>query len=318
MWLLIAAVASLQAQTQRFDQYTFVTPAGYSLLEQRREVMMYGKVDAQKRFYCQILLYRSQPTTGTPEGDFQKEWKEAVEASFRPKAKPATSAFAFPNAGNSFFGLSATTDTNGKPALTSLWVVRFPARYVGVVFNGPSEESVAACSGDAVKLAGSIQMSAAAPGPAGAPAPAAVPAPAGAAAGSVVGVWEMVVPTRSSVRYNPMTKRYDYDRFATMRQFRNVHQFRFEGNGTYVYDLTGYDPDKNQRFRILERGTYKVVGGAIQFQPREISEGRSAVGDQPALTPRATPAAHARNFRMTAAGLQLQAGNAWDSYAAVR
>lgn len=314
MGLLIAALISLQAQTQRFDQFTFAPPAGYSLAEQRSEVMAYAKIDAQKRFYCQILVYRSQPTTGTPEGDFQKEWKEAVEVSFRPKAKPAASAFAFPNAAQSYFGLSATTDSNGKPALTSLWVVRFPARYVGVVFNGPSEEAVAACSGDAVKLAGSIQMSGAAPAPVAPPAP----APAAAPAGSVVGVWELVVPTRSSVRYNSTTRGYDYDRFATMRQFRNVHQFRFEGNGTYVYDRTGYDWDKNQRFRILERGTYKVVGGAIQFQPREISEGRSPAGEQPALTPRATPAAHSRNFRMTAAGLQLQAGNGWDSYAAVR
>ncbi len=148
--LLIATLVSLYAQTQRFDQFPFAPPAGYSLAEQKAEVMAYAKIDAQKRFYCQILVYRAQPTTGAPEGDFQKEWKEAVEVSFRPKAKPAGSAFAFPNAAHSYFGLSATTDSNGRPALTSLWVVRFPARYVGVVFNGPSEEAVVACSGDAV------------------------------------------------------------------------------------------------------------------------------------------------------------------------
>lgn len=303
--LCFVILAALRAQPQRFDQFTFTPPAGYSVSEQKRDRIGYAKIDSQKRFYCQIVVYSSQPTTGTPEGDFQKEWKEAVEVAFRPKAKPATRPFALPKAANSYFGLSATTDNNGNPAITSLWVVRFPARYVGVIFNVPSEEAVAACQGDATSVAASIQLEAGA-------------TTVTAASGSPVGHWERVVQTRMSVRSNRTTGGYDYDRFATMRQFMDVHQFRLDANGTYVYELAGFDHNKSERYRVVERGTFKVNGGTIQFQPREISEGRAPSGQEPSLSPRQTPAAHSRNYQLTQAGLQLQAGNGWDTYTAVR
>jgi hypothetical protein len=315
--LFLLAAGSLLAQQQSFDAFTYTPPPGYSQRAHARMVE-FSRVDQQKKYYCQIGIYQAQPSTGSARQDFDAEWKAVVASQFKVAGKVDTRDHKLPNAPESVFGVADATGSNGNKVINTLFVVRFPGRYVGILFNTPNDEAFQACQKDAINMAASVQLT-------GSPAPVAAPAPA-SLPGSPVGTWERVTASQIATRYNPFTKQWESDPVAAMNQFRQVRRFRFEANGQYEFELDAEDYNRSQRSRVFERGTYTIDNGSIRFRPVEMQDGKGPRGQNPPMAKRAVPAGHARKFLIgehpqyqNSAGLQLSANDGgWETYKPVR
>lgn len=319
----ILAGVGLWGQTAAFDAYRYQPPPGYTA-ETKPASVIFSKINQARKYYCQIVIYQAQRSRGSAAADFENEWKAVVLPSFKPTENVAPRNHKLPNAPESIFGVAESTDGNRNKAINTLFVVRFGDRYAGVLFNAPNDEAFQACNKEAVNLAASIQMNgAAAPAPAPAPAP---NAPVTVSGNSPVGRWQRVIASQLATRYNPFSKQWEHDPVAAMNQFRNSYTFDFAANGTYVFTLDGESYNRSERSMVVEKGTWTVANGAIQFKPQSIAEGKGPRGQTPALVQKATPAAHARRFFLgehpqykDSAGLQLQTGDGgWETFKPAR
>lgn len=331
LWVLAAAGMVMQGQVKPGDDYTFEAPAGYQS-RSHATAIEYSKIDQKRQFYCQFALYASQPSQGTTAKDVDAEWAAAVLNQFSLRGEVVTKDLPFPWAPGSVVRGAPTRDRNGNPAVSTLFVLRFPnQRYVGILYNAPHETAFEACQEEASKLATSVRMKGGAAAPAAAapvaPATAGVSgAPGNVASGSVVGMWERVIASQPAGRYNMFTKQWEYDAAAASMQFKQTRRFAFEAGGRYVFELDAEDYNRSERTRVVERGRYTLQNGAIHFQPESIQEGRGPRGSNPGMTTKATPAAHVRRFLVgehpqfrESAGLQLQTGDGgWETYKPAR
>jgi hypothetical protein len=330
-WGLLAV--ALFGQTPPGGDFTFETPAGYQSRSHATSIEMV-RIDQQRRFYCQLAVYASQPSQGSAAKDMETEWNAVVTNQFKVRGDAVTRDLPLPWAAGSLVRGASTTDRNGNPAISTLFVVRFPGnRYVGILYNAPNEAAFEACQNDAMQVVTSLRMKdgAAAPIPAPqpqqAPQPAAISGPPGnPASGSVVGVWERVVASQPAGRYNMFTKQWEYDAAAAMMQFKQTRRFLFDASGRYVFELDAEDYNRSERSRVVEHGRYSVQNGAIHFQPESIQEGKGPRGQNPPLALKGKPAPHVRRFLLgehpqfqNSAGLQLQTGDGgWETYKPAR
>lgn len=310
------------------SDYTYESPSGYQVRSFPMAIEM-SRIDQQRKYYCQIGLYQSQPSQGSAAKDADNEWAAVVTKQFKVRGQVVTKDLPLPWAPESVVRGAETTDGNGKPAISSLFVLRFAnqRRYVGVLFNVPNESALQSCQEEATKVVMSIRMregaAPATPAPAAA-APTLSAGPAGnVASGSPVGVWERVTVSQPAGRYNMITKQWEYNPVAAMSQFKQVRRFAFEAGGRYTWDLDAEDYNRQEHSRVIERGRYAIVqGGAIQFTPESLQDGKAPRGQNVPLTTKATPAGHTRRFLVgehpqykDSAGLQLQNGDgSWETY----
>ncbi len=161
---LFPLLALSLSAAESFDSYTFLPPPGYSP-QRQKSAIVWLKMLQQGRAYCQLSLYTAQPSAPTPAQDVETEWKAAVLPNLRPSAPPATSDWPLPQAPSSQLRRANTIDNNGNKAITSLYVLRFPARYIGAVFNASSPEAASACQQDINATISSIQITATPPPP---------------------------------------------------------------------------------------------------------------------------------------------------------
>jgi hypothetical protein len=341
MWLLLTVALALTAQTDPFPDFTFTAPAGYQSRTHAAAIEL-TRVDQKRQFYCQFGIYASQPSQEPAVRDVDTEWNAVVTSQFKVRGEVVTKDLALPAAPQSAVRAAATTDGNGKPAVSTLFVLRFPnRRYVGVLFNTSNETSFEACQSEAMALVTSVRMkegttapvpqtrSQAAPAGGAGSAPTAAGAygpPGNPASGSVVGVWEQVSASQPAGRFNMLTKQWEYDPVAALSQFRQTRRFVFETNGRYLFELDVEDFSRSERSRVIERGRYTVQNGAIQFQPESYQDGKGRRGTDPPLTTKPVPAPHSRRFLLgdhpqyqNSVGLQLQTGNGgWETYRPAR
>lgn len=252
----------LSAQ-QSFDTFTYQMPDAYTVRE-AKEYRELSRIDQQRKFYCQLVLYRSQASLGSAQADLENEWKQAVLTSFKPKGASSDRPLPLPQAPESMVRASETTALNGTPSLTSLFVLRFGARYVGIIFNVPNTQAFEACQGDVAKLVQSVTYAA--------------PASAPVQPSSILGSWEYLSASSTPMTYNMFTKRWEMNYAMAANQFRNLWRLTFEAGGRYTRDITGLDINRQQDTRAIEKGTFAVAGDRLQLKPAECSQGRAEKG----------------------------------------
>lgn len=329
---VLASSALLLGQTRPGDDVTFDTPAGYKTTT-RADSTELVRIDQQRKFYCQMGIYSSQPSQGSTAKDLDTEWKAVVVNQFKVRGDIVTKDLPLPWAPGSAVRGAPTTSRDGNPVISTLFVLRFPNnRYVGVLFNVPNESAFESCQQDAMQLVMSVRMKAGAV-PSSAPpaaqsssrqgaAPGISGPPGNVASGSVVGVWERVIASQPAGRYNMFTKQWEYDPVAALSQFKQTRRFYFDAQGRYHFELDAEDYSRNERSRVVERGRYTIQNGAIHFQPEAMQDGRSPRGQNVTLSARPVPAAHTRRFLLgehpqfrNSVGLQLQTGDGgWETY----
>jgi len=314
--LLFLTGLTALGQSQSFDTYTYDAAPGYTF-RAHTDSQEWVKIDQKRRTYCAIYLYRSQPSLPSAGQDIDAEWKSVVVSQVRDPGTPITRELPLPHAPTSLIRGSESIDRNGNKSVMSLFVIRFPGRYAGVLFSASNAEASQSCQEDITTFVTTLRM-AMAGGSAAAPVSSATAAPT---RGTIAGSWRRVIASRAPMTYNAFTKAWEYNYVAALRQFKQVYIFRFETNGQYTYELDAEDYNRSERTRIIERGNYTISAGVIQFEPKQYQDGKGPRNQDPPLTSRAVPVAHSRRFSIgehpnykDSAGLQLQTSDGWETY----
>lgn len=268
--ILLLSAGLLQAQ-QSYDSYSYLAPKGYNARD-AKDYRELSRIDQQRRFYCQIVLYEAQQSLGSAKADLENEWKATVLKSSTPKGKATERALPLPLAPDSIIRSSQATTMDGRDSIWSLFVIRFAAKYVGIIFSVPHQQAFEACQEEVVALISSIKLNA---GASAAPPPATAPAPM---PGSVLGTWEYVSASTTPMKYNMFTKRMEFDYALASNQFRNVWHYTFEKAGRYTKEIKGLDINRAQDTQYTEKGNYTISGDSIRLEPKECVQGRAPKG----------------------------------------
>ena len=74
LFLLLLTPAAAQPQRESFDVFTFTPPSGFRR-QTAKSRLVFSQSDNRKASWCQLALYSSTPGKGTPEADFDSEWR---------------------------------------------------------------------------------------------------------------------------------------------------------------------------------------------------------------------------------------------------
>lgn len=86
----LALAPPLFAQTETFDTATFVRPRGWSRAESSGILLLQNQRSVQGRVeFCQIYIIPNQPSSATPQANFQMEWQARVARAFVITAQPS-------------------------------------------------------------------------------------------------------------------------------------------------------------------------------------------------------------------------------------
>jgi hypothetical protein len=91
---------------------------------------------------------------GSAAKDIDAEWSLLVVKAYQVKGPAATSEFSVPGAPESIVRTAPTSKGNFPSMISTVTVLRFPGRYVSVLFNASHAEAVEACKSDAAVLFG--------------------------------------------------------------------------------------------------------------------------------------------------------------------
>ncbi len=342
MRLLLAGwiAATLVAQTASYDNYSYQSPQGYTVRE-ARELRELARVDQQRKFYCQIVLYKAQAGKGSAAADLENEWKYAVLANFNVKGTPIDKPMPLPQAPDSIARVAQTSPKTGGESISNLFILRFPPNYIGIAFHVSNETAWNACQNDIVTLIQSVRWTPVAPSAPAAPT-AAAPAPtASSSAGStfaaspdapmrntLLGKWEYRVSSMPAMTYNMFTKQYEYNPVQALNQFQHRQQLIFEAGNRYTKEFSGLNINRQEDFRVVERGTYATAGDVLRLTPQECQSGKAPRDKPIPLAACQLPAPYALRYLLgphpaanadKTPGLQIsEKDNSWSSYKPVQ
>lgn len=100
-WLLLST--GLFAQAETFDIASFTPPAGWQRLDSN-DVLVFTKTDKGLKTFCQIVLFKSRKSLGSPGYDYDAAWNDYVVPIAKPNSKPGTNTNYSPD------GWTATTN----------------------------------------------------------------------------------------------------------------------------------------------------------------------------------------------------------------
>lgn len=140
------------SQTEKLGIVNYTPPRGMEK-SARENIVAFSELDKATGKYCIITLYGATPGTGSPKGDFKREWNNLVVKTMKADANPKTEE----QKDGEWTAVSGGSEVDsaelGK-AVGFLTVISGSRTTVSVlaVFNDP------ACSTTAEQLIGSIEM----------------------------------------------------------------------------------------------------------------------------------------------------------------
>lgn len=108
------------AQAEQLGAVKFTPPKGWTKTA-KENVVVYSDLNQAAGNFCFISLYGATPSTGTPQGDFAREWNNLVVKPFGADATPKTETV--PDNGWTGVAGGAQIDWQGTKAFAFLTVV---------------------------------------------------------------------------------------------------------------------------------------------------------------------------------------------------
>ncbi len=124
-------------QMEKLGIVSYAPPKGWAKTP-KENVVGFTEINQKTGAFCIITLYGATPGTGTPAGDFAKEWKNLVVANLKAEANPQTETQA--DGGWTMTAGGAAVEMEGGKALAFLTVFSGYGKTVSVlgVFNEQS------------------------------------------------------------------------------------------------------------------------------------------------------------------------------------
>jgi hypothetical protein len=114
--LYLSTTQQAFSQTETFDIVTYTAPKDQMGIEWKKEtkqgVVNYTNVNTATGGFCVIAMYASRASTGDPQKDFDKDWKELVTTPFKAEANPKTETETTPDGWKVITG-AAPVNENG-------------------------------------------------------------------------------------------------------------------------------------------------------------------------------------------------------------
>lgn len=253
------------SQTEKLGIVNYTPPKGMDKLP-RENTVAFRELNQATGKYCIITLYGATPGTGSPQGDFKREWSNLVVKMMKAEASPKTDEQKDGEWTAVSGGSEVDSSELGK-AVGFLTVISGFRTTVSVlaVFNDP------ACAQSVDQLIGSIEMDRATP-PAPAPAnntaddaaPLAMdtdghiimPEPTRSfTVADLAGVWEEAGRSSTSYVYQSSGAHAGTDSLA-MRVTRTIQR-----DGTYSSDFFAIRNGKKER--DITTGSITIVGRVL-------------------------------------------------------
>ncbi len=141
------------AQTEKLGSVGYRPPTGFTKTL-KENIVAFTKVDAATGKFCIITLYGATPGTGTPAGDFKREWANIVVKNMKADAVPETETDTDKVTGWVATAGGSQVESDAGPALALLTVISGGGRTVSVlgVFNDPSYAAPLAAFSESIDL----------------------------------------------------------------------------------------------------------------------------------------------------------------------
>ncbi len=148
----LSAPLTVLGQTEKLGIVKYTPPPG-STKTAKENVVAFSELNQTTGKYCIITLYGATPGTGSPQGDFKREWNNLVVKTMKSEANPKTEVQKDGEWTAVSGGSEVDSSELGK-AVGFLTVISGLRTTVSVlaVFNDP------ACATSADQLVGSIEM----------------------------------------------------------------------------------------------------------------------------------------------------------------
>lgn len=144
LWLPIAVTiivtafgaTALFSQPEKLGAITYTAPAGFTKTA-KENIVAFTKVDAATGKFCIITLYGATPGTGTPAGDFKREWANLVVKNMKAEPDPKTATETDAATGWIATGAGSPVESDGGPAFAVLTVITGGSKTISIlgVFN---------------------------------------------------------------------------------------------------------------------------------------------------------------------------------------
>src|SRR5579862_8945308 len=135
LWISLALVQTMFAQTMSFDIATFIPPAGWNRAENNGVLVLQNQKTVQGRAeFCQIYLFPSQPSNSSAAANFKLEWDAKVARRLGLAERPV------PNPEMTADGWASINDhadviSQGTPIRVILMTATGFGRFVSVVVS---------------------------------------------------------------------------------------------------------------------------------------------------------------------------------------
>ena len=140
-------------QTENLGTVSYTAPKGFTKTP-KENVVAFSRVDSATGKFCIITLYGATPGTGTPAGDFKREWANLVVKNMKAEADPQTETDTDKVTGWVATAGGAQVESDAGPALALLTVISGGGRTVSVLglFNDPSFAAQMAAFTESIEL----------------------------------------------------------------------------------------------------------------------------------------------------------------------
>jgi hypothetical protein len=148
---LLFTTQALSAQTERLGTVSYTAPKGFTKTL-KENIVAFSSYDQATGKFCIITLYGATPGTGSPSGDFKREWKNIVLDNMKAEPNPKTESQ--DEYGWIATGAGSPIEFEGGKAFALLTVISGGGRTVSIlgVFNDQALMAPLAAFSDSIEL----------------------------------------------------------------------------------------------------------------------------------------------------------------------
>ncbi len=239
-------------QTETFDIATYIPPHGWTK-NLKQDVVTYTTIDNSKGSFCVLAIYSATGSHGTPQKDFENEWKALVATPYKTVDNPRTETQTTGDGWKAVVGAAtATQDSKSFYAILTVFSGFGKVVSVLITLNDQSYMGLADTLLDHIKLDKNAVI--------GESTPANRNNQAINNGISIIGVWS----DHASAIGNYVTAS---GAFVGSADVNSMEEYSFKSNSVYTYKFFGMS---NSRLYYTEtNGTYKITGVNLVLTPEK-------------------------------------------------
>lgn len=242
--LLTLTTASFAQIKETFDVVSYTAPKDWRQSSKTPELIGYV-ITSQKGTWCQVGIYKSMNTMGSPQLDFDTDWTDLVAKPYKISVMPDAGMSTVLDGWESRSGI-APFEFSEQQSMARLVTKSGHGKRVSILILTNTKDY----DGDVENFLASVELSI----PETPPLPAVVNISNDL---NILGTWGASASDQSSYRMNNGV-------VSTI-----TRQYTFNANGTYTFITKTFDPLMANLLLGRENGTYQFKGSSLTIHPQK-------------------------------------------------